>query len=330
MKPETEYEIYDLLAKYFAGEADAEEQGRVAAWYQTSPAAYEEFITLQKLWQSSSSAGSPLFDTDLAWKKVSGRLLSNESGRLRWLFKKVSIRTAVAASLGILLALGVTLTILMNRPGNTSGVISFETCKTCSLPDSSEISLKKGASISLAEGFGTSGRILGLTGRAYFDVVRRKDLPFVIACGDVAVAVLGTAFDVQASVDSVVVSVDRGKVMMMTGPSKKILIMPGEKGVYRAKQQSLQLSLQSNPNYSAWQSKTLIFDRTEMSEVVRVLNMVYDQPIRLRKENIGRCRITATFRNETLNGILSVIAETLNLTIQYERNNIVIDGEICP
>ena len=330
MKPETGHEMYDLLAKYFAGEADAEERDRVAAWHQASPAAYEEFITLQKLWQSSSAAGSPVFDTDIAWKKVSGRLLSNESGQLRWLIKKVSIRTAVAASLGILLALGVTLTMLINRPGDTSEVISFETCKTCNLPDSSEISLKKGASISLAEGFGTSGRILGLTGRAYFDVVRRDDMPFVIACGDVAVAVLGTAFDVQASIDSVVVSVDRGKVMMMTGPSKKILIMPGEKGIYRPKQQSLQLSLQSNPNYSSWQSKTLIFDRTEMSEVVRVLNMVYDQPIRLRKEKIGRCRITATFRNETLNGILSVIAETLNLTIQYERNNIVIDGEICP
>jgi transmembrane sensor len=57
------------------------------------------------------------------------------------------------------------------------------------------------------------GRKVSLsTGRAFFDVTRDAARPFVVHAGDVSITVLGTAFDVRVSDETVAVAVRHGQV----------------------------------------------------------------------------------------------------------------------
>jgi hypothetical protein len=62
--------------------------------------------------------------------------------------------------------------------------------------------------------------------------------------------------------------------------------------------------------------------------VVESLNEVYETKIQLRG-NLKSCRLNVTFKNEPIESIAEIIAETLNLKITFSEKEILLEGSGC-
>ena len=194
-----------------------------------------------------------------------------------------------------------------------------------SLPDGSQVKLNAGTRIEYPESFGSGKRKVKLTGEAFFNVTRDTLHPFVIDTEHASVEVLGTSFNVSAYPDAklVVVNVETGKVKLSSFVNGKLqansAILPaGKRGWVKVEDGELgQMSIIS-PNYSAWMTKKLSFQRTPLAEAFSVLENTYHVRIVMENPEIGSIPYTANFADLQLDYILKVIARTHQL--QSTRN----------
>jgi transmembrane sensor len=74
---------------------------------------------------------------------------------------------------------------------------------------------------------------------------------------------------------------------------------------------------------------SFVFDKVPLGEVIKSLSEKFNVEIIFTKDKIKDCKLTATFESENLENIISVIAETFNLTVVHQKNGIVLSGEGC-
>src|SRR5665647_2747901 len=72
------------------------------------------------------------------------------------------------------------------------------------------------------------------------------------------------------------------------------------------------------PNYSAWITKAIIFQRTPLTEAFSILENTYHVKIKIENSEIGRIPYTANFANQELDYIIDVLARTHQL--KFVRN----------
>lgn len=75
------------------------------------------------------------------------------------------------------------------------------------LGDGTTVSLGARSTLTIAGGFGTRLRAVGLAGTAIFEPAVNAEVPFVVAVGDILITARGTTFDVAASPEDRVVTV---------------------------------------------------------------------------------------------------------------------------
>lgn len=90
----------------------------------------------------------------------------------------------------------------------------------------------------------------------------------------------------------------------------------------------------SNPiaetkNNTAPNSKILQFKQTELQVVTEIINQTYGVNIKIEKNQLLHCKLTATFDNEPLQNILEIIQETFNMEIVPEKEAIWLKGGSC-
>jgi ferric-dicitrate binding protein FerR (iron transport regulator) len=79
----------------------------------------------------------------------------------------------------------------------------------------------------------------------------------------------------------------------------------------------------------AWKTHVLVFENETLAQVVRTLQNVYQIPVKLAEPALSECRVTASFDNQSLESVLLVIKETLDLQIKQTGNVIEISGNGC-
>jgi ferric-dicitrate binding protein FerR (iron transport regulator) len=79
----------------------------------------------------------------------------------------------------------------------------------------------------------------------------------------------------------------------------------------------------------AWKTRELVFDNETLAEVVNTLQNVYQTPVTLADSQLSGCRITASFNDQSLESVLQVLKETLDLQVKQEGNRIEISGKSC-
>jgi ferric-dicitrate binding protein FerR (iron transport regulator) len=169
-----------------------------------------------------------------------------------------------------------------------------------------------------------------LSGEAFFEVTRDKTRPFIIETESASVAVLGTSFNVSAysRAGLVEVNVETGKVKLTQhteGKSvpKSAILPAGERGLLKiADGEIIQAEILA-PNYSAWITKEINFQRTPLAEAFSVLENTYHVKIRMEDSEIGRIPYTANFADMKLDYIVEVIARTHKLEVKRNGDEIV-------
>lgn len=317
------YDMEEIVGKFITGEATAEEKQLVLEWCAQSADNQKYVDHAQLIFDKAQLDDGQVYDVVAAWEKVKDKI---ESGRIRKLL--VINLWRVAASLLLISVLSYFLYWQLFSTDQLQ-LASADEVITQALADNTEISLNKNSTIEVTYNERKKTGVIKLTGEATLTITPDKKVNWVVQTGEVFIRDIGTTFNVKAypDTDLIEVSVLEGEVQFYTQTDEGIHIQAGEKGLYdkSAKQFS---KAEADPNVIAYKTLLFTFNDIDLKSAAEQLGSVYNRKI-VVSANIENCRVTVDFENEDLDTILSVIAETLNLTVTNNGNEIVLTGDGC-
>lgn len=321
--------IDDLIGKYLAGEATAPERAELEQWIEANERNRVYFKQLRLVFERASTVKSTHeFDVDAAWNKVSAKM--QRGGRsasfpMYWNVLKVAAILLVAAGVGFLAYQWV------NQPIQTLAIVADKEIVRDSLPDGSLAVLNKKSSLKYTYNPGSNKRTVVLEGEAFFEVKHDKEKPFIIEASDVIIEDIGTTFNVKALPESssVEVYVESGEVAFYTLEDAGLNLVAGETGIYNRQTKSFARSITVDTNRLAYKTGIFTFHNTDLGTIINDLNSVYDVKVRLANPALTNCKLNVTFRNERIEDILEIIAETLGLNLSQEGGEYVLEGISC-
>lgn len=310
----------ELLARYVSGEADAQERARVDAWAASAPANRRELDAMLRIWQLGAQAPVAV-DVETAWRKVKARMDADDrKGRVIPLWRS-PMRWAAAAAVLV----GLFFTARWFSADQETFLAGTE-ITTFTMTDSTRVVLSPGSRIEASMG---RERRIDLEGQAWFEVERDEKHPFVVTSGELHVTVLGTGFEVSAydTAETWSVRVRHGRVRVQVD-TQQVELGAGERANLDVA--TGRLARGGPVTSETWGDRIVRFDNAPMSEVAAQLQRLYHVRVDLSTEALGRCRLTATFENESIEQVLRVIGSTFGLQVERPaRDHYVLQGDGC-
>ncbi|WP_420147476.1 FecR family protein, partial [Spirosoma sp.] len=177
-------------------------------------------------------------------------------------------------------------------------------------------------------------------GEAFFEVARNPQKPFVVYTNELITKVLGTSFWINTNVADkhMTVSVKTGKVFVYkktksdaTEQLTGVVLLPNQQADYKPDSDKLSRTLVDEPlpilPENEHQMST--FDNVPVAELLDNLEMAYGVDIQFDRNVLTSCRLTTSFKDESLFQRLEVLCEAINATYRIEETRIVIDARRC-
>ena len=357
-----------LLLQYLNGNADEALRASVGAWLDADSGNRELLDRLESLWiETGRILPAPVaVDVEAAWMKMSARMnvvdgiqapevaneknpiMPAESKTIRMHYTRYLFRAAAM----ILLLVGLYgLYWQFLRPVDQVVLTSGGEALSDTLPDGTEITLNRDSKLVYPEKFDRKKRTVILTGEAFFIVKHNAAQPFIVDAGLAGIRVLGTSFRVktrstdpqQGGANSpgwgdparvAEVSVTEGSVMLFavdekSGDTASVILGAGETGILESgSRRPVRISHADSDNLF-WANRSLDFRGTPISAVIKILQQYYPVTITVSDPAILECRLTASFADDTIDGILAVIAGSFGLGLEVKGQNYQLKGNGC-
>lgn len=319
-----------LLSRHLAGEASKDEEQQLQEYINASEDLKSRYDLILKHWGESIQQSE--IDAEVAYQKIRPKMNApaKEPGKLRFFLR-------AAAFLFVALGIGwFSNTFQENiewvEKQNAKGVLS-----KIVLPDGSSIWLNGDSKLRYPATFSDKAREVSLEGEAFFDVTKDPARPFVIHLSEGEIRVLGTSFNVKAFEDDPVVetSVVSGKVAFISMMDQSdrhadtVLLVSNQKAVYSRIAHKTSVLASKNDEAKAWTENKLIFRSERLDEVGKVLERTYGKTIEFESEDLKHCRITGTFFQNTVEEIMTILAETKDYRFTISNDKIILSGTGC-
>lgn len=319
-----------LISRYLSGELDPGELSVFQEELKGDPGKQKLLEEYRKIWDSAGSAsGGESYDLDREWVLMKEKLPGFGGGKVRSLLY-YSYRVAAILVLGLLLTFS---WIYLNPKAGLEKVAAENEPVELILEDGTKVLVNRHSTLRYSKTFDQEERKVFLSGEAWFEVSRDTARPFLIDAGAALVEVLGTSFNVNAYKNNPVVeiTVESGMVgLSAKQDSKDLIIMKaGSGGTYNKTERELKLIPSPDPNSISWKTRELFFEGSTLQEVIDLVNRVYGVQIIIANSELASCPITVTFRDQTLEAVLTVLELTLDLQVSREGKKISLDGEGC-
>jgi ferric-dicitrate binding protein FerR (iron transport regulator) len=333
-----------LIVKYYQGTLSREENQHLLEWVNLNAENRQLFEDTQKVWQKSRNPAAEIdFDTEQEWIKLSNHIQPSPFQKKAekdgphivkhlnpWLWR------SIAAAITLLLVAF----LVVYQPWSANNQSVFVTKSTANqvkqrhlLPDGSVVWLNENSTIRYAEKFSTSTREVYLAGEAFFEVTEDPQKPFIIHGNHTITQVVGTSFNLKTKPEEAIVEVTvvSGKVRFFreNAPQKQVTLTAGMKGLYQSGLDSLYHIENTNANFRAWQDNRLIFDNSQLKEILPIVEKHYKTSIKPDNPAILNCRFTSTFEQARLEEILQAITLSLDLHYHYDGKKYILTGEGC-
>ncbi len=323
--------IDDLIGKHLAGEATEAESAEVKAWCAQTEANQKYFDDLKAIFEKAASTPVQVqFNTDAAWQQLRAKLKDEKVVPLR---RETNYWPALrmAAGVVLLISAGIFTYRWFTQPVQTIAVVSDTTTLENTLPDSSTVFLNRHSQVTYEYNPRQKTRRVKLQGEGFFEIKHEEEKPFVIETEDVFVRDIGTAFNVKSypDKDTVEVIVQSGEVQFYTLKNPGLYLKAGETGIYTKRGKVFTKIPRADTNALAYKTRIFSFYATDLRSVVDRVNEVYGSNIKLANEQVGECRLTTTFSNESLDVIVEIIAEAMSLTVERKGEEIILNGPGC-
>ncbi len=151
------------------------------------------------------------------------------------------------------------------------------------LADGSLVWLNATSSIHFPTTFVGKERRIEITGEAYFEIAKNRDMPFVVAVNGAEVEVLGTHFNINAynDEDNVRTTLLEGSIKFVSGDHSNIL-RPGQQSQL-AKNGAINVANDVNVDeVVAWKNGLFAFENASIEKVMRQFSRWYDVEIEYR------------------------------------------------
>jgi transmembrane sensor len=364
-------EINLIISSYLTGSITEEDLKLLNKWIDFSDENRSYFNALKDSWLLSGKKNSEsLLNSEESWNKFNNRLVKS---RLRLGFDFTSQGKAdyskyfkLAASWLLIFGLGSAMTWwIAVRPAKTKGIIAEAGNRTIEIntplgarsmirmPDSTQIWLNAGTTITYNQDYGQQTRTLYLNGEAYFKVAKDSLHPFIVNTQGIVVRALGTRFNVKAYPEEKTISatLEEGKIdirtLNMPGKNDRVLLKPKDKLIYhkethesekytesseeKVKQQEhtpaklKDINILSNVRtelYTSWKDPRWVIDGEPLSTLAPMLERRFNIKIIFDNEQLKKYKFTGTIENETVDQLLSALKLTAPLDFQINKDTI--------
>jgi ferric-dicitrate binding protein FerR (iron transport regulator) len=234
--------------------------------------------------------------------------------------------------------------LLMNTSSNVSYKTAYGETMSVVLPDSSVVSLNGNSQLSYAPVWKTTTtREVWLEGEAFFEV-RQKDkneiksaahsqddntsegLKFVVHSANFDVEVLGTSFNVNDRGNHASVVLHSGRVRLQQADEKaNIMMKPGDLVAFSKENNDLVTKTVDPDLYTSWTKNKLVFDRTPLFEIARLLEDNYGLEITLKDAHLRERIFTGTIPTMQVEVLLRILEESLQIHITKKGNQVMME-----
>lgn len=319
----------DLITRYFSGECTPEEQNAVLQWKESSTENNAEFRGLEEVWKAmDTTMPDRNIDIEAEWTQHQNFYLPKEIQTAKNRSLYFSIR--IAASILLLLGLGYFGWYYFSDKTVASDIAATQ---QITLPDGSKVTLNAGSRLNYKTSFGRETRLVSLQGEAYFEVTKNPNKPFIISVNGAEVKVLGTSFNIKAYSNdaNVEVTVAEGTVTVYRkgDQTKQVIITKGQQAVYNPARQIIEKKENSDRNFIAWKTRTIVFENDSLSNIVKTLQSVYHLDFIIEGVQLKNCTVTTSFEDKDLGTVLKILKSTLDISFEEKDGKIVIKGKGC-
>ena len=325
----------EKLIRFFKGEASFDEMQEIDRWIAQSEANRHYAAELKILYVLSTMPQEEV---------GKGQMAFLQKGNSTRRFAKIG---TVAAAAIILALLTVNILLVGHIRTNTPGKEIYTTGQLCeemtrvytekgtkaivTLPDSSRVWLNSDTQIQYSTHFAGKTRNVSLVGEAYFEVVKDSLKPMVIQiAGGCEVKVLGTVLHIKSYPND-----NFSKTTLISGNIK--VVFPEDKNGNRHEvslnpSESLVIGEAQKPRVTArpklqiskdvaWKEGELVFDKTPMPEVIKMLERWHGAEIIVENQKLYDYKLSASFKTESLIQIMEVINMLTGIRYSIEDNN---------
>jgi len=351
----------NLLLQYLLGNANDELRTSVETWLDADSGNRRHLDQLESLWlETGKLSPAPVaVDVEAAWTRMSERIERAKSSHSTPGKGKIitmqPFRYLLRVAAVLILLVGIYAVFkLVNRPVREIELLSGTTVLRDTLPDGSKVTLNKNSRLTYPSAFETGNRKVKLTGEAFFEVKHDEAHPFIVDAGPAKIRVLGTIFSVRThparveasrqvggtmpgmsdQISEVEVSVTEGRIMLFrvdpkTGDTASLVLISGETGMWSTGSAEMVHIVSSVPDGTFWANRSLDFRGTALSEVISIIEKYYPVRITVSDPAILECRLTASFVDEPINRILTVISESFSLNLETVGQGYKFTGSGC-
>lgn len=274
---------------------DATEADRVAhaAWMETSPEHRRAYARLEQVWTDLD--GLP--DPRLAPTRMPVAAMS--MGRRAFLSGSV----AALGVAGYVAIAGLPDFWVSDFATGTAEQLDV------ALADGSSVSLDADSAIAV-DFTGKERRITLLRGRAYFDVAKDAQRPFVVEAASGATRALGTRFAIHEWDGTVTIAVEESAVSVVAPNRSTVTIGVGQNVSYGEEGMG-EIGGVDLASEMAWRRGKLIFEDKPLRQVVADVNRYRKGTIKVTDRRLNDLRISGIFDIRNPEGVLDAIAAAL-------------------
>lgn len=209
------------------------------------------------------------------------------------------------------------------------GPIAYNTIETANgnqyqilLPDGTKVWLNAASSLKYPEVFMGSERKVTLTGEAYFEVAKNKQMPFRVESKNQTVEVLGTHFNINSYMDdhAIKTTLLEGSVKVSNANFAKIL-KPGEQAVIKNEGLGA-INILNNidtDDETAWKNGQFRFNNASLKSILNQLERWYD--VKIDYTSVPEKRYNGMVpRKSKLSEVLNMLELTGNISFEIAEN----------
>ncbi|EIP98954.1 Fe2+-dicitrate sensor, membrane component [Opitutaceae bacterium TAV1] len=334
--------FYQLATRYLTGEASGSERQQLVEQLR-KPEARALFEEMRSGWEGSPANLEKGFDVDAIAQRVAIAVAEDQPHsepdrdaspvphrprRIRhryspWFFR---LSFGVLATSFAALAIVAVIWFRPAPPAKVAGGPVSWVQRSCgaserllvTLGDGTKITLNSGSILSHPEIFGPYGRVVRLTGEAFFDVSHDESRPFVVETPTLRIRVLGTRFNVRAFADGTKaqVSLVKGKVQVTEiaprnqEEAKPVVLTPGEQYNFSPETRMAKVQPVSAEAATGWMQDVFVWKREPAASAMRQLERRFGIGVEFSDPALSNEELNGTFEAESLEEIF----ETLQLT----------------
>jgi transmembrane sensor len=320
MMPLDDHTMDELLVKYLCGEATPAESLQAEQWISAHEANRKHYEDFKRIWQQSERiAGESQVNENAAWMRLQNRINKSDAAQpvrreprpdTQWLKIAVSM-----------LLVGIVSYWVYNRfyDAHIIDKTTGDKVLTENLSDGSTVTLNRNSQLRYPAHFTGDNRAVKLTGEAFFKIAPDKTKPFIISVKGATISVVGTSFDVKNRKGETEVIVATG-IVKVKAHGREVQLYPGEKVMVTGTGTELVKQPNKGSLYNYYITGALVCDQTPLYQLVDKLNEVYKVDIAITNSKLRNLPITTTFKDQSLDEILKVIAETFNIRVERQGN----------